>query len=74
MLPLDYQMQLCLGVLDLVLGLYIQHVSRVFPIDQQDNVATLQVCFTCFAALNDLFHSKNELQLGLICLRLMNHT
>lgn len=51
-------MQLCLGVLDLVLGLYIQHVGRVLPIDLQDDVATLQVCLTCFAAFNDLFHRK----------------
>lgn len=57
-LPLHYQMQLCLGVLDLFLGLYIQHVGCVFPIDLQDNVATLQVCLTCFAAVNDLFHRK----------------
>lgn len=32
-IPLHHQLQLRLGVLDLVLGLHIQHVGRVFPID-----------------------------------------
>lgn len=58
MLPFHYELQVCLGVLDLVVGLYIQHISSVFSVDLQDNVATLQVCVICLAAPNDLFNIK----------------
>lgn len=60
--PLQHQLKLRLGVLDLVLGLRIQHVRRVFPIDLQDNVARLQVCLLSLAAPVDLFHKKKNEQ------------
>lgn len=55
-IPLNHQLQLRLGVLDLVLGLHVQHVGRVFPVDLQDNVTWLQVCLLRLAAPVDLFN------------------
>lgn len=60
MVPLHDQLELRLGVLDLVLGLGVQHVRRVFPIDLQDNIARLQVCLLGLAAPVDLFHRKTK--------------
>lgn len=53
-IPLHHQLQIGLGALDLVLGLRIQHVSRVVPIDLQNNVTGLQVCLLCLPTLIDL--------------------
>lgn len=52
--PPHHQLQRRLGVLDLVLGLGIQHVSRVFSVDVQDDVAGLQVSPVRLAAPVDL--------------------
>lgn len=71
--PLYHQLELRLGVLDLVLGLRVQHVRRVFPIDLHDNIARLQVCLLSLAAPVDLFHrKKNEQQLGCGDLRFLH--
>lgn len=56
--PLHHQLQLRLGVLDLVLGLHVQHVRCVFPVDLQDNVARLQFCLLCLAAPVDLLNRR----------------
>lgn len=55
-IPLHHQLQRGLGVLDLGLGLCIQHISRVFSIDLQNNVTGLQGCLLCLAALIDLLN------------------
>lgn len=60
--PLQHQLELRLGVLYLVLGLRVQHVCRVFPIDLQDNIARLQVCLLSLAAPVDLSHRKKSEQ------------
>lgn len=53
-IPLDHQLQMCLGGLDLVLGLNIQHVSGVFAVDFQYDVARLEVCLFGLTALINL--------------------
>lgn len=53
-LPLYHQLQMSLGILDLVLSLHVQHVGRVFPVDLQDNVTRLHGCLLCLAAPIDL--------------------
>ena len=54
--PLHRQLQMGLGILDLVLSLHVQHVGRVFPVDLQDNVTGLQGCLLCLAAPIDLLN------------------
>lgn len=56
--PLHHQLQLSCRVSDLVLGLHVQHVGRVFSIDLQDNVTRLHVCLRCLAAPVDLLNRR----------------
>ncbi len=53
-IPLHHELQLSVGVLDLLLGLDVQHVRCVFTVDLENNVAGLQVSLCCLAAPVDL--------------------
>ena len=58
--PLHHQLQLGLGVLDLVLGLHVQHVRRILPVDLQDDVTGLKGRLLRLAAPVDLTERRAQ--------------